>query len=321
MNIVILDGYTANPGDLNWDGLAELGNLTVYTRTPNAPNEVIKAIGEAEIIFTNKTPLPAEVLQSAPNLKYVGILATGYNVIDLVEATNLGITVTNIPGYSTQSVAQFTMALLLEMCHHVGQHADEVHKGLWSKSKDFSFWSTPLIELKGKTLGIIGFGSIGRETAKLAQAFGMNVLVLATHKEPELETDRCTYASLHKILANSDVISLHCPLTETTKHIIRKKTINAMKDGVMLINTARGPLIKEQDLADALNSGKIAQAAVDVVYTEPIAIDNPLLKAKNCIITPHIAWAPKEARKRLIDIATNNLVAYLNGNPRNVVNT
>lgn len=320
MNIVVLDGYTVNPGDLSWDGIAEFGNLTVYDRTKNSPKNVIKSISDAEIIFTNKTMLPAEVLQKAPNLKYVGILATGYNVVDLDAAKELGITVTNIPGYSTQSVAQFTMALLLEMCHHVGLHTKEVYDGKWTKSKDFSYWSTPLIELKHKTLGIIGFGNIGRETAKLAQALGMKVLVLATHKEPTLETKTCKYASLKKLLANADVISLHCPLNAKTKHIIRKKTISQMKDGVMLINTARGPLIKEQDLADALKSGKIAQAAVDVVYKEPIEVDNPLLQAKNCIITPHIAWAPKEARQRLMSIATKNLNAFLKDKPINVVN-
>ncbi len=319
MKIVILDGYAANPGDISWESIASQGELTVYDRTENTPQAIIKAIGEAEIVFTNKTLLPAEVLTQVPHVKYVGILATGYNVIDLEVARKQGITVTNIPGYSTQSVAQFTMALLLEMCHHIGQHTEEVYDGRWSISKDFSYWSTPLMELAGKTMGIIGFGSIGRETAKLAQAFGMNVLVMATHKEPELETPTCRYASFRKILAESDVISLHCPLTSDTKHLIRKSTIKEMKDGVMLINTARGPLIKEQDLADALNSGKVAQAAVDVVYTEPIAIDNPLLKAKNCIITPHIAWAPKEARTQLIQIASDNLKAFINGTPQNVV--
>lgn len=319
MKIVVLDGFAANPGDLSWEKIAQIGDFKVYDRTDNSPEKVVEAIGDAEVIFTNKTLLPTEVLEKVPHLKYVGILATGYNVIDLETATKMGITVTNIPGYSTQSVAQFTMALVLEMCHRIGQHSEEVYEGVWSNSKDFSYWSTPQMELQGKTMGIIGFGNIGRETAKLAQAFGMKVLALATHKEPELETETCKYASLNKLLAESDIVSLHCPLTPDTKHLIRKKNIQQMKDGAMLINTARGPLVKEQDLADALNAGKLFAAAVDVVSKEPIALENPLLKAKNCIITPHIAWAPKEARQRLMDIATQNLKAFLAGKPVNVV--
>lgn len=319
MKIVVLDGYALNPGDLSWNGIAELGDLKLFDRTEHDPKKIVQAIGNAEIIFTNKTPLSAEVLEQVQNVTYIGVLATGYNVVDINAATKKGITVTNIPSYSTLSVAQMTMALLLEMCHHVGTHTDEVHKGVWSASKDFSYWNTPLVELAGKTIGIIGFGSIGRATAQLAQAFGMKVLVVATHIEPKMETATCKYADLDTLLSKSDVISLHCPLTPKTKDLINKQSISKMKSGVKIINTARGPLINEQDLADALNNDTVSGAAVDVVSQEPISIHNPLLKAKNCIITPHIAWAPKEARSRLMEIAASNLKAFLHGNAINVV--
>ncbi len=320
MKIVVLDGYTLNPGDLNWDGLRAFGELTVFDRTGFAPENVIEAIGDADIIFTNKTPLPKSVLEAVPSVKYIGVLATGYNVVDTVAAKDLGITVANIPTYGTTAVAQFTMALLLEMCHHVGAHADAVKKGDWTNNADWCFWNYPLIELAGKNLGIIGFGRIGQATAKVAQAFGLNILANDSHRDTALESDTCKYVSLAELLAQSDIISLHCPLFESTKGIINKDNISKMKDGVMIINTSRGPLVVEQDLCDGLNSGKVGYAAVDVVSSEPIAASNPLLGAKNCIITPHIAWAPKESRSRLMNIAVDNLAAYLSGSPVNVVN-
>ena len=320
MKIVVLDGYTLNPGDLNWDGVKQFGELTVYDRTGFAPENVIKAIGDADVIFTNKTPLPKAVLENVPSVKYIGVLATGYNVVDTAAAKELGITVTNIPTYGTTAVAQFSMALLLELCHHVGAHADAVKKGDWTNCIDFCFWNYPLIELAGKNIGMIGFGRIGQATAKVAQAFGLNILAYDSYQNPALESDTCKYVSLDELLANSDIISLHCPLTDSTMGIINKDTMARMKDGVMIINTSRGPLVVEQDLCDALNSGKVAGAAVDVVSAEPIAAANPLLQAKNCIITPHIAWAPIESRSRLMNIAVDNLAAFVNGSPVNVVN-
>lgn len=322
MKIVVLDGYTLNPGDLSWEPLEKLGELTVLERTDYNTTAIIKAIAidDAEIIFTNKTPLSKEVLQKVPNVKYIGVLATGFNVVDVEFAKENGIIVTNIPNYSTTAVAQMTMALLLEMCHHVGDHNQSVQKGDWSKSKDFCFWNSPLIELQDKTLGIIGMGRIGQATAKLAQAFGMNILTSGSRKKPALESDTFKYTNLTELLSKSDVISLHCPLTTDTEGIINASNISKMKDGVLLINTSRGQLIVEKDLKDALNNGKIAGAAVDVVSQEPILKENELLKAKNCIITPHIAWAPKESRLRLLNTAVQNLEAYLNGKPINVVN-
>jgi glycerate dehydrogenase len=320
MKIVVLDGYTLNPGDLNWDGVKQFGELTVHDRTGFAPENVIKTIGDADVIFTNKTPLPKAVLENVPSVKYIGVLATGYNVVDTAAAKELGIKVTNIPTYGTSAVAQFTFALLLELCHHAGYHSDAVKNGDWTKSADFCFWNYPLIELAGKNMGLIGFGRIGQATAKIAQAFGLNVLAFDSYQNPALLSDTCRYVSLDELLANSDIISLHCPLSDSTKEIINKNTISKMKNGVMIINTSRGPLVDEQDLCDSLNSGKVAGAAVDVVSAEPIAATNPLLKAKNCIITPHIAWAPKESRTRLMNIAVENLAAYAAGKPVNIVN-
>lgn len=320
MEIVVLDGYTLNPGDLSWDKLKDFGELTVYDRTEYRNDKIIDAIGGAEIVFTNKTPLPKEVLESVPSLNYIGVLATGYNVVDVDTAKELGIVVTNVPSYGTTAVAQMTIALLLEMCHHVGEHNRAVKRGDWSKSKDFCFWNYPLIELDGKTMGIIGFGRIGQATAKLAQAFGMNILTSGSRKKPELETDNCKQVELDELLANSDVISLHCPLTPETEGIINTSNIAKMKDGAMIINTSRGQLIVEKDLKEALDNGKITNAAIDVVSKEPIEKDNVLLKADNCIITPHIAWAPKESRNRLLGTALDNLEAYLKGNPIHIVN-
>jgi len=318
MKIVVLDGYTLNPGDLSWEGLEKLGELTVYDRTPE--DKIYERSKDAEIVFTNKTPLTRETLSKLPLLKYIGVLATGYNVVDIKAAKELGITVTNIPTYGTDAVAQYVFALLLEICHHVYEHNNAVKNGEWTNCPDFCFWKYPLIELAGKTMGIIGLGRIGYRTAKLAQAFGLKVLAYDANQRKELEDENLRYASMDELLAKSDIISLHCPLTDETKNIINKDTISKMKDGVIIINTSRGPLISENDLAEALKSGKVYAAAVDVVSAEPISSTNPLLTAPNCIITPHIAWAPKESRSRLMDIAVSNLKAFLDGKPVNVVN-
>ncbi|MCM4167245.1 Hydroxypyruvate reductase [Arenibacter antarcticus] len=320
MKIVILDGYTLNPGDLSWEGLEALGSLTVYDRTPYDSAKIVEAIGDATIVFTNKTPLPKEVLEKVPAVKYIGVLATGFNIVDIAAAKSLGMKVTNVPTYGTTGVAQMTMALLLEMCHHVGEHNRAVKDGQWTNSKDFCFWNYPLIALEGKTMGIIGFGSIGRATAKLAEAFGMKILTSGSRKRPELENKNIKQVEMEELLSQSDVISLHCPLTPETEGIINTANISKMKDGVMLINTSRGPLIVEEDLKTALDSGKIAFAAVDVVSQEPINADNPLLQAENCIITPHIAWAPLDSRRNLMNSAVENLEAFIKGSPQNVVN-
>ena len=320
MKIVVLDGYTENPGDLSWGRLEELGEFIVYDRSSlTDEDEAIARIGEAEIVITNKTPITKKVLDSCPSIRYIGVLATGYNVVDYVYAAKKGIPVTNVPGYGTDTVAQFTFALLLEICHHVAHHSEAVHAGRWEQSPDFCFCDYPQIELAGKTMGIIGFGRIGQKVGTIAKAFGMKVLAHSPH---EYESGKAigTYVNLDTLLAESDVISLHCPLFPETEGIINQATIAKMKDGVILLNNGRGPLVVEQDLADALNSGKIQAAAVDVVSAEPIKGDNPLLTAKNCFITPHIAWATKEARQRIMDCAVNNVKAFLSGAPENVVN-
>lgn len=319
MKITILDGFTLNPGDLSWEELKKFGSLKVFDRTENEADKIVEAIADAEVIFTNKTLLYKEILERVPNVKYIGVLATGYNVVDIAAANELGITVTKVPAYSTDAVAQFTFALLLEMVNQVGIHNAAVKEGEWVRSIDFSFTKTPLVELNNKTMGIIGFGRIGQATARIAQAFGLKVMVFSNKKYPELESDTFKNASFDELIEKSDVISLHCPLTEKTEGMINKNSIDKMKDGVMIINTSRGPLIIEEDLKNALNSGKVGGAGVDVVSEEPIKKDNPLLQAKNCIITPHIAWAPKEARTRLMHIAVSNLEGFLNGNPINVV--
>ncbi|MBU3181268.1 D-2-hydroxyacid dehydrogenase [Clostridium psychrophilum] len=317
MKIVVLDGFTLNPGDLSWKGLEKLGNLTVYDRTKD--EEILKRASDYEIVFTNKTPLSMETLKKLPKLKYIGVLATGYNVVDVAEAKKLGIIVTNIPSYGTAAVSQFVFALLLEICHHVGKHNEAVKEGDWTNSNDFCLWNYPLTELDGKTMGIIGMGRIGKATAKIAQAFGMSILAYNPSKDNSLKSDTFKYVELDQLFAQSDVVNLHCPLFEKTKGIINKESINKMKDGVIIINTSRGPLIVEQDLAEALNSGKVAGAAVDVMSSEPPKMDNPLMSAKNCVITPHIAWAPIESRKRLMDIAVDNLVKFINKTPINIV--
>jgi len=320
MKIVVLDGFTLNPGDLSWEGIEKFGDLIVHDRTDFSPDKVIETIGNAEIIFTNKTPLPQSVLSKTSTVKYIGVLATGYNVVDTEAAKELGIVVTNIPTYGTAAVAQFTMALLLELCHHIGEHSSAVFMGDWTKSADFCFWNYPLVELAGKSMGIIGFGRIGQATAKIAQAFGLKILAFDNYQNPELESDTCKYVTLDELFSQSDIVSLHCPLFDSTKGIINKHNIAKMKDGVMIINTSRGPLVVEDDLRDALESGKVAFAAVDVVSAEPISADNPLLNARNCIITPHIAWAPKESRTRLMNTAIENLEAFIKGSPINIVN-
>ena len=317
MKIVVLDGYTENPGDLSWDPLAALGELTVYDRTPN--DKIVERIGNAEAIYTNKTPITRETLDKCPNIKFISMLATGYNVVDVAAAKERGIPVCNIPTYGTASVGQFAIALLLEICHHVAHHNDAVHAGRWESCPDWCFWDYPLIELDGKTMGIIGFGRIGQTTGKLAKALGMKVLAYDSYPN-DFGRAIGEYVDLDTLLAKSDVIAVHCPLFPETAGIICAKNIAKMKDGVIILNNSRGPLVNEQDLADALNSGKVYAAGLDVVSTEPIRADNPLLKAKNCIITPHISWAPKESRQRLMDVAVDNLRQFQAGKPINVVN-
>ncbi|AFV01986.1 MULTISPECIES: D-2-hydroxyacid dehydrogenase [unclassified Dehalobacter] len=322
MKIVVLDGYTLNPGDISWSGLERLGELTVYDRTAyHAGNEdlIMERIDRAKIVFTNKTPLSRTVLENAPDLKFIGVLATGYNIVDVEAAKERGIVVTNIPAYGTNFVAQMAIALLLEMCCHVWPHSESVRRGEWSGNPDWCYWNYPLIELAGKTMGIIGYGRIGQATGRIAQALGMRILAVDSNPDPSLESPDMKYADMDTLLAKSDAIMLHCPLFENTKGIINKQSIAKMKPGVMIVNNARGPLIVEEDLAEALNSGKVAGAALDVVSTEPIQMDNLLLQAKNCIITPHISWASLEARIRLMDLAVRNLEQFLAGFPENVV--
>ncbi|MDR1623345.1 MAG: D-2-hydroxyacid dehydrogenase [Synergistaceae bacterium] len=320
MKIVILDGYTENPGDLSWQGLETLGKLTVYDRTSLTDrSEVISRIRDAEIVFTNKTPIDRESINSSPNLKYIGVLATGYNIVDVGAARERGIPVCNIPTYGTAAVGQFAIGLLLEICHHIGHHSKAVNDGRWESCPDWCFWDYPLIELAEKAMGIIGFGRIGQTTGRIARALGMDVIAFDEQKTESGEKI-ARYVSLDELLAESDVVVLHCPLFPSTQGIVNKDSIAKMKDGVIIINNSRGPLVVEQDLADALNNGKVYAAGLDVVSSEPIKGDNPLLSAKNCIITPHISWAPKESRQRLMNIAVENLKSFLGGQPVNVVN-
>lgn len=320
MKIVVLDGYTENPGDLSWAELEKLGELTVYDRTSlTDEDEVIARIGDAEIVFTNKTPITKKVIDACPGMKFISLLATGYNVVDYEYAKEKGIPVTNVPTYGTAAVGQFAIALLLEICHHIGHHDQSVHAGNWENCQDWCYWDYPLIELDGKTMGVIGFGRIGQTTGKIAKAIGMKVLAFDNYPN-DFGREIAQYVDLDTLLAQSDVIAVHCPLFPDTQGIINKDNIAKMKDGVILLNNSRGPLVVEQDLADALNSGKVAAAGLDVVSTEPIKGDNPLLKAKNCIITPHISWAPKESRQRIMDCAVANAQAYIDGAPINVVN-
>ena len=316
MKIVILDAYAANPGDLSWDEFAALGELTVYDRT--AQEDAAARIGDAEVVFINKVRLTDEIFAACPNLKLVSILATGYNIVDLAAAKRRGITVCNVPGYSTRAVVQMTFALLLEICQQVGLHSGAVHTGRWQTCPDFCFWDRPLIELAGKTMGIVGYGAIGSAVGTVAQALGMKLLVTARHEKPVPEGAR--FVSLPELLAQSDVVSLHCPQTAENARMIDAGALAQMKDGAILLNTARGGLLDEQAVADALRSGKLLAAGMDVVSAEPIRADNPLLTAPNCFLTPHIAWAPLETRRRLQAISAENLRAFLAGKPQNVVN-
>ena len=319
MKLVVLDGYTENPGDLSWDALRRFGELTVYERTSDDQSEVAERIKGADIVVANKTPIRAEVINSAGALKYITILATGYDIVDVAAARARGIPVSNVPSYGTAAVAQFAIAMLLEICHHVAHHSETVHAGRWESCADWCYWDYPLIELDSKTMGIIGFGRIGQQTGRIAKALGMHIL--ATGSRPtDAGREIADYVELDELLARSDVISLHCPLFPSTRGIISRENIARMKDGVILLNNSRGALVDEQALADALNSGKVYAAGLDVVSTEPIRGDNPLLKAKNCFITPHISWAPKEARERIMDCTVKNIEAFLDGKPVNVVN-
>ncbi len=320
MKIVILDGYTENPGDLSWAELEKLGDVTVYDRTSlTDETEAIARLAGAEIAITNKTPITRRVIDACPDLKYISMLATGYNVVDAGYAKEKGIPLSNIPTYGTAAVGQFAIAMLLEICHHVAHHSQSVHEGRWASCVDWCYWDYPLIELDGKTMGIIGFGRIGQQTGRIAKALGMKILAYDSYPS---DSGRAiaAYVDLDVLLASSDVIALHCPLFPETEGIINRETIAKMKDGVILLNNSRGPLVVEQDLADALNSGKVYAAGLDVVSTEPISKDNPLLRAKNCFITPHISWAPKESRQRIMDTVVQNVRSYLDGAPVNVVN-
>lgn len=316
MKIVVLDGYTLNPGDLGWDLLRDLGEVIIYDRT--SPEDLIKHGQDAEIILTNKAPISEADMMLLPKLKYIGFLATGYNAVDIEAAKRRGIIVTNVPTYGTRSVAQMTFALLLELCHHVGNHSQAVKGGQWSNSKDFCFWNSPLVELAGKTMGIIGYGRIGQQVAEIAKAFGMEVIAYSRGMK-ERAGREVQWRDLSELLKESDVVSLHCPLFPETKGIINRDSLRKMKATAFLINTSRGPLIIEEDLAEALNSGAIAGAGLDVLAVEPPPVDNPLLTARNCIITPHISWATKEARVRLMATVVENLKAYIGGSPINNV--
>lgn len=320
MKIVVLDGYTENPGDLSWEGLEKLGEVTVYDRTAYAEDDLIaERIGDADIAVINKTPISKATMDKCPNLKLIAVLATGYNVVDYNYAKEKGIPVVNVPTYGTQIVGQYAVGLLLEICSHYGHHDETVKAGKWENNADWCYWDYPMIELYGKTAGVIGLGRIGQSTAKILKAMDMKVLAYDTFQS-EAGKALAQYVELDELLASSDVIFLHCPLFPATEGIINKDNIARMKDGVIIINNSRGQLVVEQDLADALNSGKVYAAGLDVVSTEPIKGDNPLLKAKNCLITPHISWAAQAARQRIMDITVDNVKAFLDGNPVNVVN-
>ena len=321
MKIVILDGYTENPGDLSWDALKEFGDLTIYDRTSlTDEDEIAGRIGDAEIAITNKTPISKATIDRCPNLKFIAVLATGYNVIDIAYAKEKGIPVSNVPVYGTRSVSQFAIALLLEVCHHIGHHDKTVHDGKWENCDDWCYWDYPLIELADKTYGLLGCGNIGIHTAAIARALGMNVITYDGKEREEAKALGVKYVDLDTLFRESDVLGLQMPLFPFNTGIINKENIAKMKDRVIIINNSRGQMVVEQDLADALNSGKVAAAGLDVVSTEPIKGDNPLLKAKNCIITPHMSWGSKESRQRIMNTTADNLKAFLSGDPINVVN-
>jgi glycerate dehydrogenase len=317
MKLVILDGYALNPGDLSWDSLQQVADVEVHERSPEA--EIVTRAAGAEMVLTNKTPLSAATLAQLPKLKYIGVLATGYNVVDTAAARERGIVVTNIPTYGTASVAQFAIALLLELCHHVGLHGEAVRKGEWSQNPDWSFWKTPLIELSGRTLGIVGFGRIGRQTAAIGAALGMKIVANDSSETNAPDYPDFAWKSVDDLVREADVVSLHCPLFADNKGMIHRERLAQMKRSAFLLNTSRGPLVVDQDLADALNEGVIAGAGLDVLSVEPPLASNPLLSARNCIVTPHIAWATKEARSRLLDTAVANVNAFLAGRVQNAV--
>ncbi|PYI55133.1 D-2-hydroxyacid dehydrogenase [Paenibacillus flagellatus] len=318
MNIVVLDGFTLNPGDLSWDGLEALGSVVVYDRT--SAGDIVGRASGAHVVLTNKTPITKETIEALPDLRFIGVLATGYNVVDIAAAAERGIPVANVPDYSTHSVAQLVFALLLELCQHVRLHSDAARSGEWAGSPDFCFTRAPLTELAGKTMGIIGFGAIGQQVARIAQAFGMDVIASATRPKTVAGLERVRMASNDEVFAAADVVSLHCPLTPATERLVNARTLALMKRTAFLINTSRGGLIAERDLAEALEAGTIAGAGVDVLSKEPPEADNPLLAAPNCLVTPHIAWATLEARRRLMDTAVGNVAAFVAGAPVNVVN-
>ena len=317
MNIVVLDGYTLNPGDLSWDGLQALGDCRIYDRT--SPEEVSEKAVNSEILLTNKTVVSAGTIQQLQELKYIGVMATGYNIVDILAAKKAGIIVTNVPTYGTQSVAQNTFAHILNLTNRVGEHAQSVAQGDWVVSKDWSYWKSPLIELAGLKLGIIGFGRIGQAVAKIGVSFGMEILFHDVYA-PGPIPDGFVQMDLNRLFSESDIISLHCPLTNETKHIVNSEKLNLMKKSAFLINTSRGLLIDEKALADALNSGLIAGAGLDVLSVEPPTKNNPLLKAKDCFITPHYSWATKSSRERLMKVVIENIISFLKNKPQNVVN-
>ena len=320
MKLVILDGYAENPGDLSWDALRKFGELAVYDRTnPGDTDEIICRIADAKIVITNKTPISRAVFDACESIRLVAVLATGYNIVDTAYAKQRGIPVCNVPAYGTEAVAQYAIALLLEICSQVGHHSAAVHAGRWSESPDFCFWDTPLIELAGKTMGVIGFGRIGRAVGRIAKAMGMRVLACGSRPTDEGRTI-AEYVELPELLRQADVVSLHCPLTPQTEKIINRETLSMMKSGAILLNNARGALLDEQAVADALHEEKLYAAGVDVASVEPISADNPLLTAKNCFITPHISWACKECRERILQTTIENIAAFLAGRPVNVIN-
>lgn len=319
MKIVILDSNALNPGDMSWDQIKAFGDVTTYPRT-QGKDEIIARIGDSDIVLLNKVPIDAEILDACPSVKLICCLSTGYNVVDIHAARNRNIPVCNVPAYSTAAVSQFTFALLLELCHRIGHHDQTVHDGKWTACPDFCYWDTPQMELAGKTIGIIGFGRIGQAVGRIAKAMGMEVLAYSRSRRSEGEKI-AEYVDLETLLHSSDIISLHCPLFPETEKLINARAIEKMKDGAILLNTARGQVIDEAAVADALKTGKLRGAAMDVVSEEPIRADNPLLSAPNCIITPHMAWAPMETRQRILDITVENIRGFLSNNPINVVNS
>lgn len=318
LKFVVLDSFALNPGDLSWEWLKNLGECELYDRTP--ADKILERCMGADVVITNKTPLTKETLSQLSNLKYIALESTGYNVVDCEYAKGMGVPVSNIPSYSTNAVAQLTFSLILEITNAVGIHSESVRNGDWANCPDFCYWKTPLTELCGKTLGIVGLGQIGQAVADIAEAFKMNIVAVSGHETDQSHRNNFSWVDMDTLAKTSDIISFHCPLTEKTTGLVNEEFINKCKDGAIIINTSRGPVVDDQALADALNSGKLRGAGLDVLTVEPPKADNPLLSAKNCFITPHIAWAGFETRERLMNILEDNVKAYLNGNPQNVVN-